>query len=477
LPTTSNNGVSGTWAPGINNQNTTTYTFTPTAGSCATTATTTVTVKQTTSSNSSANVCATSLPYIWNGISCASAGSYTKVFAGGNAVGCDSTAYLTLTVNTTPTAPSFTQVAAICAGGSFTLPSTSNNGVNGSWAPAINNQTTTTYTFTPNAGQCVTTTPVTMTVTVTPVTTTPTSQTACGSYTWPANGVTYSASGTYSFVTGCETKILTLTINQPSSSTSSANVCATSLPYVWNGTNYNASGSYTKVFAAGNSVGCDSIAILNLTVNTTPATPTFTQVAAICAGGTITLPSTSINGVSGGWSPAINNQNTTTYTFTPDAGQCVSSTVVTMTVTVNYPTFTSTTDSAVGSYTWSSNNQPYYTSGTYINPTACGGADTLHLKILAAKTGMIVYPNPTKSGIVTINWANANIKVGTKVQVIVYDRIGRVVSRKTETVPSLVEDRVDLKLKGYSNGLYVVTLEVLYTNYKYSEKIIKQDRD
>jgi len=91
--------------------------------------------------------------------------------------------------------------------------------------------------------------------------------------------------------------------------------------------------------------------------------------------------------------------------------------------------------------------------------------------------GAIIYPNPTKSGIVTINWANANIKVGTKVQVIVYDRIGRVVSRKTETVSSSVEKDFDLKLKGYSNGLYIVTLEVLYTKYKYSEKIIKQDTD
>ena len=44
LPTTSTKGITGTWAPAINNTATTTYTFTPTAGQCATTATLTITV-------------------------------------------------------------------------------------------------------------------------------------------------------------------------------------------------------------------------------------------------------------------------------------------------------------------------------------------------------------------------------------------------------------------------------------------------
>ena len=63
------------------------------------------------------------------------------------------------------TTPAFTQVASICSGGSFTLPTTSNNGITGTWSPAINNTATTTYTFTPTAGQCATT--ATMSVTIT----------------------------------------------------------------------------------------------------------------------------------------------------------------------------------------------------------------------------------------------------------------------------------------------------------------------
>jgi hypothetical protein len=55
-------------------------------------------------------------------------------------------------------------------------------------------------------------------------------------------------------------------------------------------------------------------------------------------GGTITLPSTSINGFTGTWSPAVNNTATTTYTFTPTAGQCASTAAMTVIVnSVNPP--------------------------------------------------------------------------------------------------------------------------------------------
>ena len=44
LPTTSNNAVTGTWSPAVNNMATTSYTFTPTAGLCASTANMSITV-------------------------------------------------------------------------------------------------------------------------------------------------------------------------------------------------------------------------------------------------------------------------------------------------------------------------------------------------------------------------------------------------------------------------------------------------
>ena len=112
LPLTSTNGITGTWSPAFNNTATTEYTFTPTAGQCANTAT------------------------------------------------------LTITVNPNVT-PTFDAVAAICSGATLNaLPTTSLNGITGTWSPALDNTTTTTYTFTPTAGQCATT--ATLIITVNP---------------------------------------------------------------------------------------------------------------------------------------------------------------------------------------------------------------------------------------------------------------------------------------------------------------------
>ena len=87
---------------------------------------------------------------------------------------------MTITVNPIVT-PSFTQVAPVCSGATLSaLPVSSTNGINGSWSPAINNLQTTIYTFTPTAGQCASTT--TMTITVSPVVLAPTgnaNQTFC----------------------------------------------------------------------------------------------------------------------------------------------------------------------------------------------------------------------------------------------------------------------------------------------------------
>jgi hypothetical protein len=70
---------------------------------------------------------------------------------------------------------------------------------------------------------------------------------------------------------------------------------------------------------------------VSVTVNPN-VTPTFTAVAPICSGASLSaLPITSNNGITGTWSPALDNTTTTTYTFTPDAGQCAT------TATVTYP--------------------------------------------------------------------------------------------------------------------------------------------
>ena len=114
LPTTSNNGYTGTWSPAIDNTMTTTYTFTPTPGLCASTTTLAITVNQ-------------------------------------------------------PTLPTFTPPPSYCAGSAIpALPTTSINGINGTWSPAIDNTSTTTYTFAPTPGLCAS--PTTLTITINPQT-------------------------------------------------------------------------------------------------------------------------------------------------------------------------------------------------------------------------------------------------------------------------------------------------------------------
>jgi hypothetical protein len=57
--------------------------------------------------------------------------------------------------------------------------------------------------------------------------------------------------------------------------------------------------------------------------------PTFTQVGPFCEGTVLSpLPGVSLNGISGTWSPAMNNTQTTTYTFSPNPGQCAVSTTM-----------------------------------------------------------------------------------------------------------------------------------------------------
>jgi len=124
-----------------------------------------------------------------------------------------------------------------------------------------------TYTYTMvagNANGCDSTATLVLTIN------TPTSSTStvasCNSYDW--NGTTYSASGTYTWTgtnaNGCDsTATLELTINTPTSSTSTVTACDT---YDWGGNVYTASGTYTSMSLNAN--GCDSIATLILTINT-----------------------------------------------------------------------------------------------------------------------------------------------------------------------------------------------------------------
>jgi RHS repeat-associated protein len=180
LPTTSNNGITGIWSPALDNTQTTTYTFNPDAGICATVTTLTINVYDssfivpaftpvapicvdtvlnelpTTSNN---DIVGTWSPDLDSTVTT----TYTFTpDTGQNAV----STVLTIVV-TTLTEPTFAAVPAIAYGATMNpniLPATSINGFTGSWSPALNNTSTTTYVFTPNAGGCVSTKSLTIEV-------------------------------------------------------------------------------------------------------------------------------------------------------------------------------------------------------------------------------------------------------------------------------------------------------------------------
>jgi hypothetical protein len=108
--------------------------------------------------------------------------------------------------------------------------------------------------------------------------------------------------------------------------------------YLWND---GSSGNVKSVSPTSSTVysvegsgpnNCSSTAEVSISV-TPVVTPTFNQVASICAGASLSaLPLYSTNGISGAWSPSLNNQNTTLYTFTPASGTCINQATMTIVV-------------------------------------------------------------------------------------------------------------------------------------------------
>ncbi|MBT8244592.1 MAG: T9SS type B sorting domain-containing protein [Winogradskyella sp.] len=317
LPTTSLEGITGTWSPTLNNTTTTTYTFTSNANSCANQTTLdivviplteptfdaidpicegdTITALPTTSNN---GITGTWSPALDNTVT--TIYTFTPDFG----QGCVDTTTLQIDV-TPPTTPSFDTVSPVCEGDTMTpLPTTSLNGFTGIWSPALDNTTTTTYTFTPDAMQCAEIATLQIVVNT------------------PINP-TFDAVDTI-----CEGDALAAL-----STTSNNGITGTWSPALDNSTTT----IYTFTPSAAE---CANTTTLQIEV-LSRIDPIFDAVPAICEGGILTdLPTTSNNGISGAWSPVLNNSATTTYTFTPNIDECANTALLTIDVTPNTtPTF------------------------------------------------------------------------------------------------------------------------------------------
>jgi len=312
LPVSSTNipAINGTWSPSTistTNAETITYTFTPNGGQCASVASMNITINpQLTpvfaaigplcqkSATPVLPVSSTNIPAIngtWSPstISTTNAETITYTFTP-NGGQCASVASKSITI-TPQVTPVFTQIGPLCQNsGAPALPSTSTNGIAGTWSPSTistTNAGTTTYRFTPAAGGCALT--ATQDIVVLPTTT----------------------------------------------STTAVTVCSTRLPYSWNGQTLSAAGTYQAVLVSSN--GCDSVATLNLAVNKA-ITPVFTQIPTILEGSVApALADTSSNVITGRWNPSTIstiNAGTTTYTFTPDSGQCATTDTMVITIQI-----------------------------------------------------------------------------------------------------------------------------------------------
>ena len=217
--------------------------------------------------------------------------------------------------------PVFSTPNPICNGatiGTTVFPTTSNNGITGVWSPEFNNNLTTVYTFTPALNQCAI--PTTQTLVVNSAITGNTStnpNTVCDS---PA---TTSCNGT-----------ATVSITQGSGNYS----------YVWNDTQAQTTATATNLCAGNYCVtvtdldtNCTQVFCVTVNDDIPLVNPTFSfgNTLTICSDESVpTLPTISSNSFTGSWSPdTVDNTNSGTYTFTPDAGQCAASFTFTVTVT------------------------------------------------------------------------------------------------------------------------------------------------
>ncbi|WP_108867387.1 T9SS type B sorting domain-containing protein [Aquimarina aquimarini] len=211
--------------------------------------------------------------------------------------------------------PLFNAIVPISFGDTLSeLPTTSINGITGSWSPILSNLITKEYTFIPDSDQCGTPTNITVVVapfildsvlggdlnlcgvTNTTLNANPNESPLYGNYFWEidtGNGfVEISNTGGKRIITVNETGAYRVTVTD----------------------------------SIGN-IHRDEIAI----IFNEEIVPLFNKIDPICSGDELSeLPTTSLNGITGSWSPELTNLKTEEYIFTPDAHLCATNVKMTI---------------------------------------------------------------------------------------------------------------------------------------------------
>lgn len=320
------------------------------------------------SSTTTVNICSNQLPYTWNGNDYTIDGIYSLSLQSN--AGCDSIATLELIINDVITS---TTTINIC---SNQLPYTWNG-----------NDYTSTGTYSVSlitAGGCDSV--ANLDLTVYPVVSSITHLTICNNqlpYSW--NGNSYPADGIYlvtlTSADGCDSlATLQLEVTDILTSTTNVNICPALLPYSWNGNNYNTGGTYSVTLV--NEAGCDSVPILSLTVvpyvtSTTNITICNNELPYTWNGNTFAAPGT--------YSVLL-------------TGQSICDSLATLQLTV-LPAITSATTVEICAsqlpYVWNGNS--YSTSGIYqVTLTSSGGCDSI------ASLQLEVHPTSTSNSLLSV---------------------------------------------------------------------------
>ena len=462
-------------------------------------------------------------------------GNYTVTVS--NINGCSSTSQpISITVNPIPNAPiiSANGSTTFCSGGSVALSSNIPNGnlwSNNNSNQTINVTTSGSYSSTVTQNGCVSPSSNIINITVNqtpsqPLITINGSTNFCSGQSsilsssstsgnlWStgetSQSITVTNSGVYSVQVssnGCSNNStpITITVNPspnaptiiasgPTTFCQGSNVILTtdaSNGVVWTASNGNqypvdtliVQSNQSNIFATVTLNGCTSPPSQSVSTTVLPiVTPTFNQVQAICSGGNINLPITSNNNISGTWTPVINNTTTTTYTFTPNTGQCANTATMTVTVnqlpTVTLASFNSVCDTAGivnltggspagGTYSGTSvSNNSFNTSVgigsypitySYTNSNGCSSTATQNLVVISCagsnvieliENGIVLYPNPTLN-VFTIE-TNEDL---TGKSFIIHDVSGRVLLTGT-----LQGSKTTIQVSSLSTGSYYFNL-------------------
>ncbi|WP_294673254.1 PKD domain-containing protein [uncultured Fluviicola sp.] len=319
-------------------------------------------------------------------ITVTSSGSYTVTFMDAN--GCSATSASTaVTVNPTPAIPTITAggPTSFCAGGSVVLTSSASTG--NTWSTGATTQSITvtasgSYTVTVSSGSCSSVSAAT-TVTVNPLPPVP----------------TITASGPTTFCSGSS---VTLTSSSATGNTWSTGATTQSIMVT-------TSGSYTVAVSNGS---CSSTsAATTVTVNPTPTVPTIagSGPSSFCAGGSITLTSSSPTGntwSTGATTPSITVSASGSYTVTVSSGSCTSTSspfVITVNPLPPVPAIT-----ASGPTTFCAGSSVTLTSSSVTGNTWSTGATTQSITVSTAGSYSVTVSNGTCSStslseIVTVN--------------------------------------------------------------------------